>query len=203
MRALQLILMATLFANPALGQTRRVFELDAGNGSVWLEGSFTLGSFSCTATAVVATIDVDVTNGDRPVAASLSLPTRGLDCGNRAMERDLHRAVRADTYPEIRYAFDTADVSVVGDFVTIGGRLTLAGVTRELVVSGRYTRGSGALAARGSATFRMTEFDVQPPTALMGLIRARDRIIVRFDLRMTESGLATARLGNLAAGALR
>lgn len=36
--------------------------------------------------------------------------------------------------------------------------------------------------AQGTLPIQMTDFNVEPPTAMLGLIRARDKITVHFDI---------------------
>ena len=40
----------------------------------------------------------------------------------------------------------------------------------------------GALRVSGQVDILMTEFGLEPPTALLGLIKAKDRVTIRFDL---------------------
>ncbi|MGH9361260.1 MAG: hypothetical protein ACRD2T_05030, partial [Thermoanaerobaculia bacterium] len=44
--------------------------------------------------------------------------------------------------------------------------------------------GLGRYRITGALELKMTDFGIQPPTALMGLIRAGDGLRVRFDLRL-------------------
>jgi hypothetical protein len=69
------------------------------------------------------------------------------------------------------------------------GELTLAGEQREIemvVVAERLADGRFTLV--GSRELKMTDFNITPPSALFGLIKAKDTVEVVFDLMIGEQG---------------
>lgn len=54
-----------------------------------------------------------------------------------------------------------------------------------MIVHGEVTA-SGVVRATGTVPFRMTDFGIKPPTAFFGLLKARDDVTVRFDLRVRQ-----------------
>jgi len=63
------------------------------------------------------------------------------------------------------------------------GHLYVAGEGRDLQfqVSGTDT-GDGALRILGRVTIKMTDFGIQPPTAMLGLLKSKDEVTIHFDL---------------------
>jgi hypothetical protein len=59
----------------------------------------------------------------------------------------------------------------------------MAGSKRRITffATGRQD-GSGKLTGTGSVDLKMTDFGIDPPSALLGLVRAHDDIRVRFNL---------------------
>jgi len=51
----------------------------------------------------------------------------------------------------------------------------------RLTLQGRRLE-SGRMHAQGTLPIQMTDFNVEPPTAMLGLIRVRDEITVHFDI---------------------
>jgi hypothetical protein len=122
----------------------------------------------------------------------LRIPVAALDCANRPMERDLRRALRAAAYPEIRYRFRrlreawfTPAGSVSSFTLVAEGDLTLAGETRPVAITVTATRQGQLFRLRGNLPLQMSDFGIQPPVALLGLIRARDELWVSVDLELT------------------
>jgi len=121
----------------------------------------------------------------------LTIPVTTFRCGNRIMESDLRRALKADAHPAVQFSFRQLRGGIQHDLDTglyhavIAGDLTLAGVTRTIdlrVSAQRLSRTS--FRVRADLPLRMTDFDVTPPSALFGAIRARNDLTVHFDLTL-------------------
>lgn len=119
----------------------------------------------------------------------LAVPVTSFRCGNRQMERDMVRALRSDANPVIRFTFGKLVGGVEHDIdarlyrATISGELELAGTKRSVqipVVAERVARDRFRL--RATLPLRMTDFHITPPTALFGMVKAKDNLVVRFDL---------------------
>jgi hypothetical protein len=128
--------------------------------------------------------------------ASLSLRTKALDCDNSKMNSDLCDALKADDYPYITIQFHDATI-VRGDLsdASDGADLRMQATMSITDVNQRVTLDvKGKKLSPGRYRFtcakklKMTDFNIDPPTALFGLIRVRDEITVNFDI--------TTRLGS-------
>jgi hypothetical protein len=121
----------------------------------------------------------------------LNIPVKEFRCGNRVMESDMSRALKADRHPNVEFSFRELRGGVRHDLdtglyhATVVGDLTLAGVTRRIEVTVSAQRLSrSAFRIRAVLPLRMTDFEVTPPSAPFGAIRARDNLTVRFDLTL-------------------
>lgn len=119
----------------------------------------------------------------------LRIPVTSLRCGNKQMEKDMYRALRAEDFPAIEFRFTNLAGAVNHDIddgtyrTKINGVLNLAGSTRNIAVdvqAERLTPERFRLRAR--LPLRMTDFRINPPTALFGMIKAKDELYVNFDL---------------------
>jgi hypothetical protein len=125
-------------------------------------------------------------------AFALSIPIATLRCsGGRPMERDMTHALKADRFASIEFRLDGTHGAIEHDLdqhlyrVTVSGRLSLAGVTRELTVSVIAERLSPArFRLRAELPVRMTDFSITPPSAVFGMIKANDALVVRLDVIM-------------------
>jgi hypothetical protein len=135
--------------------------------------------------------------GERPAGwdaeVELRIPIKALECGNPAMEHDMRKALRAAQYPEIGYRFVRlrearyAPAGAAPAFaLRVEGEITLAGASRPVSIDVTATQLSPRrFRLRGGLPLRMTDFGIEPPVALLGLIRARDEIWVSVDLEVT------------------
>lgn len=162
-----------------------------------IEGSSTVNTFTCLARDLTGYLI-----HDGPAAAATShmagphlpqavlvVPVRSFSCGDRRMDRDLYRALKASDFPEIRY--ELSDVEILDNpsessqthRLHAAGRLTVAGTTRPIKTALPGLRlPDGRLRATGVQEMRMSDFGIERPSALWGLIKARDRLLIRFDL---------------------
>lgn len=190
---------ALLFLGAVNGSLYAQVEyLPQDESRIWIEGSSNVNQFECqarehrgeviiyettTLTGDTVSVDVDSTK------IFLEIDVLGIECGRNRMNRDLQNALKADDYPNITFVFDEV-LSSNGNGIDpnsikleVNGNLTVAGVTREVVVHlTGFTLENGLIRAEGSKQIRMTDFGVQPPTAMLGLVKAEDGLTVHFDL---------------------
>ena len=149
----------------------------------WIDGRTPLAPFTCAADEVGGHGRL---RGEA-VTAEVVVPVRAFDCGLGRMNQDLYGALQGRVHPAIRLAL--ADVRRVGGAqggwtpLRVTGTLRLAGVTRPVTLEaqGRLTP-EGHVLLRGRHALRMTDFGITPPAGPFGLVRADDRITVRFEL---------------------
>lgn len=163
----------------------------------WISGSSTVNRFTCETDEVVgyglvqeapsSPVRTVQYGGTEPGLAHISVPVQAFDCGNRRMNRDMHDALKAEAHPVIQYELLQACVLPLGEGgwhpVEVRGRLTIAGVERmvKTMVQGR-TQPDGRVRATGAMDLQMTDFGIEPPTAMLGVVKAHNDITVHFEL---------------------
>jgi polyisoprenoid-binding protein YceI len=141
------------------------------------------------------TIDVDQDEVDVRVDAS-SLDVRGVLRDGRldpaalseADRRTIAGTIRSEVlkaaqYPEIRYVGRVSD-SGATDQLDLAGSLTLVGVTRALTVQSR--RASDRY--QGEVVLHQPDFGIRPYAALLGALKIRADVIVRFRVPLGTAG---------------
>jgi len=158
---------------------------------LWIEGTTTVNAFSCDATTMSLS---DAQASTTEVRAKLDVPVDDLECGRSKMNHDLQEAMKSDQYPGILFSLESTEVLGEpswkdGGFpVAATGLLTVAGVQKRIETDATaWSMDDGTYRVTGSLPIRMTDYNVTPPRVLRGLIRVRDEITVRFDLRVAES----------------
>lgn len=175
----------------------------APESRLWIDGTSNLHGWSCKATAMDATIEVE-SSATQAVAAAPStlkqvevkVPVKSLKCGHDAMDNNLYKALKADEDPSIAYimaTFEATPDAREGFTLHTTGTLKIAGAEKPLsmdVVAARSADGS--LRATGSVTVKMTDFGIQPPTAIFGRLKTGDDVKVNFDLSVGSKAIAAA-----------
>ena len=208
--ALLVLVLAGPLATAAAGQdSASAIRLTVREDSkLWIEGRATLRDWSCTATSVDAAIEVDqswafavATRGfDLPSLVrrvDIKVPVRSLKCGNAKMERVMYSALKADDVPDVAYIMGSfiAEPSGVSDgyLLQTNGTLRIAGRANTVRMAVRAERlADGSVRAVSEVPILMSEYGVKPPTALLGAIRANDRVVVKFELFVTAPRVIAA-----------
>ena len=137
--------------------------------------------------------DLDSLSGpvSSPSIVALSVPVMSLRGGSAGMDRDMQAALKAKDNPDIRYrlrrvvALRTASNTDRPSLrLAAIGELSVAGVSREITTEITLNRtADGYFVLHGESDLLMSDFGVNPPTALFGLIRADNHMSVAFDLK--------------------
>ncbi|UPT75279.1 MAG: YceI family protein [Elusimicrobiota bacterium] len=179
---------AVLLLAPALAWSAAVNP----GGFLRVEGDSTLHKWNAAAT--VLKLDVDAAEGLSPAAAvasgkvktlALRIPAAGLESGDKKLDKNMRKAMKAEEFPEVVYTLSKYELAKAADgalTATTTGELTIAGVTKSVALSLVLIPGDGSVAVRGSHDLLMSDYGIAPPKLMMGTIKVRDAVTVRFDL---------------------
>jgi hypothetical protein len=116
--------------------------------------------------------------------------TSSLESDRSRLQNLAHEELDARNHPEITFrASGNGTVKSTGNEyrITTKGELTIAGVSRQVSIEATcIDRGSETLVCTGTEDLRMTDFDVDPPTLMLGTIRTDDEITVEFRIIYAE-----------------
>lgn len=175
------------------------YTIESGS-KLSIEGTSNINSFECFCKDNIPpkTAKLQIVNPTtiRFQNASLSLRTKALDCDNNKMNSDLCDALKADDYPNIIIQFHDAlivrgslDDAVSGADLRMQASMIITDVTKKVTLDVTAKKlGPGRYKFVCAKKLKMTDFNIDPPTALFGLIRVRDEITVNIDI--------TARIGD-------
>ena len=163
--------------------------LVAGTGSrLWIDGDSTLHAFRCVATFFTASLDE--TESGRVAGGLVEVPVAVLHSGKAGLDERLRLALDATHHPLIALRINPAgsDAGSAGETgpVSVTGRLTIVGATRELTVTGTGVAGERGIRVRGTRALDMRDWGIVPPALLLGTLRVRPVVIVGFDLEFTR-----------------
>ncbi len=124
-------------------------------------------------------------------SVSISMTVEDIDSDSRRMNNNMHGYLKKDEYPEITYRLvevrELAQSDNPGVVLTVRGIIAAAGVEQEIVHDVEIVRSeSGGLVVSGSQDLKMTEFGIDPPTAVFGSIRSRDEMTITFELHLEQ-----------------
>lgn len=108
----------------------------------------------------------------------------------KIMDNKTWEAFNSDKNPNIQYKLTSAKITASGAEYTITatGTLTMAGTSKpvELTAKGKVMA-NGDVQIIGSRKLNMKDFNMVPPTAMMGTIKVGEEVTVNFNLTLTNS----------------
>ena len=99
-------------------------------------------------------------------------------------------ALRAEQHPEITFDMISIEKLTVQDHNFSGvltGNLSMAGVTRRIQVEFTGSNGGNIITIKGSKQIDMPDFNIEPPTAIMGTLKTGEIVVVSFNLKFLLS----------------
>lgn len=168
-----------------------------------VEGTSNLHDWSCSTSSLDASIRVQLPDDEAtplPLSVdqvSLAVPVAALECKNDKMNKNLTKALDASRHPKIAFRTSGPLALPVPDArgrltATFRGQLTVAGVTKPIDLPVEAVRtADGSLRITGSKAFLMSQFGIDPPTAMLGVLKTANRVTVRFDLVASPAELAS------------
>ena len=120
----------------------------------------------------------------------LDVKTESLQCGNEVMNRNLYQMLNTDKYPfivvELLQASTRNGESLnFSQWMNMTGKvyISLAGERRAQRIDFAAKQNSnGVYHFIGKHKISLNQYNLDPPTALFGLVKVNDVIIVKFDL---------------------
>ena len=172
-------------------------------GAIWIEGTAGPVQYKCEAQRLSGVGEIENTREptsniqrEDAVEITVKFPVRALDCGKEAMNQDMYEALKAGDFPTISYQLLETQMSG-GDRmnhdgwmdIRTKGVMTIAGVgnTTFVNVKGKLLS-RDRFRVKGSKKISMETYKVDPPTALLGLIKADEELTVHFDVTVRLTG---------------
>jgi polyisoprenoid-binding protein YceI len=121
---------------------------------------------------------VDVGNLEVKIPVESIKSTKG-----KMMDSKTHNAFNYEKFPFILYSLSSVKINQASGLIDAKGTLSMAGVSRPIDLQARYKiLPGGEIQITVSRKFKMTDFKMEPPTAMMGTITVGDEVTVNFDI---------------------
>lgn len=164
---------------------------------LFLNGSTNINTFQCFCTDVFQPARLSGTLDDKTGVihfhqVSLQLTTTLISCKNKLMNKDLHKALKAEQYPYIRLELLNAMPVQQGHPIETNvwytykanTVLTIAGISKPVQFVLQLSRQAGnRYRLLASKDILMSDFNVKPRTPF-NMVRIDDLIVINFDLQV-------------------
>ncbi len=115
---------------------------------------------------------------------NLKVVVESLKSGKNGMDKNTFKALNSDSYSTITYHLNAIKNSTDngdGTFqVKSLGDLTISGVKKEISLDFLVTVSQGKIMLTGEKTINMTNYNIEPPKALLGTITTGEEVTIKF-----------------------
>jgi len=189
-----------VLARPAPATESRIA---AAGCTVEIDGDSTLHKYSATShdcrcsfglsaavpdPAQAATLEA-LMRGHQIDAFSMAIPVSSLRSDDKHLDEHMWKALKQGQFPRIRFEmtrYRVVAAAVAGAAFTLDmqGQLEVAGVVRPIQLSANVRHTARGLQVWGARDLRMTDFNVTPPTLMLGAIKTADAITIKFNVEL-------------------
>lgn len=187
--SLFLVLMSLFLFQDVVAQS--ALKLDNNSSILTITGTSNVHNWEMTATGIDASILVENLNGSLSNISSVdfSVPSKNIKSHNNIMDKKTWEAIKADRYKTIEFNLsDVVNFNINGTIISGNamGLLTIAGKSNQVSVpfNGKVN-GNNEMLIEGKKEIKLIEFDVEPPTAMMGTLKTGDSVNILFSLNFT------------------
>jgi hypothetical protein len=117
---------------------------------------------------------------------AFSCKTASVRSDNSIMTNKTREALQVEKHPEISFISDKQSPLAIdgrGFSSTVTGTLVINGVKRNVSIPVEGSLTGNNLSIKGSASLKMSDYNIRPPTAIMGTLKTGDEVTVSFDLK--------------------
>ncbi|MEX2380735.1 MAG: YceI family protein [Vicingaceae bacterium] len=171
------------------GSTLLAQSHQISNANFEVAGTSTLHDWTMESEQVNGTVNMSM-DGNKIASIDrfdIKLKAESLESGKSSMDGIAHEALKSEDHPMISFKLTKIkSITYSGTTANIvaSGVLTIAGTSKTVDVKGTAVNNNGTIQLKGSKDLKMTDFDMEPPTAMFGTIKTGDSITINYTLTL-------------------
>ncbi len=163
--------------------TQTVYNVEQDGASMTVTGTSSLHNWESTIEDFKYTASITVEGNTilKINQLEFTVAVKSIKSGKSGMDKKTYEALREADHPTISYNLISA-IPQSDNTVTSTGELTIAGKKRKVTMEVNYEIYPSIVEFRGELTINMSDYEISPPTALMGTIKTGDEVTIRFSI---------------------
>lgn len=166
------------------------FTISNSSSTLTIEGTSSLHDWEEVAEIFKGSIRIDKDTELFIKELDVTIQAESLKSGKRAMDKNTYKALKTDTYKTISYTLTSVKNLIDngnGNYTAeVSGNLTIAGVKKGISMNLTLAFINNGLSIKGEKKIKMTDYNIEPPKALLGTITTGDEITVNFNLKSSN-----------------
>lgn len=162
------------------------YSLNSGASNLKVEGTSNIHDWELTAKELQGTMKAEMEDGQLVKIDQLdfAVVAESLKSGKGGMDKNTYKALNTDDHKKITYKLEKVNnidcTSNSSCKVTTSGYLTIAGTKKLVDLTFDAKVNGNQITLSGNKKIKMTEFKVDPPTAMFGTITTGDEVNIKF-----------------------
>ena len=119
-------------------------------------------------------------------AFEIAIPAATLASDKEGLDKNMHKALKVKEHADITFRLLRLEPRAGAAGALRGvGVLTVSGVPREVALEITTARTDAGLAVRGQVALLMTDFGIEPPKAMLGMLKTDPKVTITFETVLT------------------
>jgi polyisoprenoid-binding protein YceI len=186
-----IITIGTLTSSNLLAQTTYNTKI-ANNSEVKVLGTSNLHDWTMKVKGVTCDAQFTVKPGSSVQlldinSLSFSMPVKNLKSDEDLMDTRAYKALKAEKYTLILFKLVSAEITPQQNNqyqIKATGNLTISGVSREVtLLANGFINADKSISVTGAKKIKMSDFNVTPPSFMLGALRTGDEVNIQFSLK--------------------
>lgn len=150
-------------------------------------GTSTLHDWECVAETFKGYVEATVENGAVTEIKDFAFgfDATSLKSHKSGMDKKTWEALKSDKHPKISFA--SQSVKIQGNKATFIGTMSIAGVSKTFEAPVTIAVTGNQIELTGKKSFKLAEFNIEPPTAMFGTIKTGEEVAIHYDIVLTKS----------------
>jgi polyisoprenoid-binding protein YceI len=185
---MKLLLTGCFLAICSLGFTQQVYIIDPVKSKMAIAGTSNIHDWMMNVNGPEGRVKFKKNGSQLEGISDLSILVRSrqIKSGRSIMDNKTYDALQAQQYSYIQFRLSNVEkFAASGNYFkgTMEGQLKIAGVSNTVIIPFEGTIiNEDEIQVRGKQSFRMTDYKIEPPTALAGTMKTGNEVTIIFDV---------------------
>lgn len=145
-------------------------------GNIEIKISTNINSMSCACEEA----DFISGSGDTGNQKHFAVPIKSLDCSKRMVEKDLQKLFNSAVYPNINMIIKP--IASSDTTMSMDVSIQIMEVTNSYLMHFNKVQKNGLCYLEGMQELSLSQFQIEPPTKALGMVRVNDTIHIKFSI---------------------
>lgn len=122
-------------------------------------------------------------NLEKVESLSVQMPAESIKSGKGAMDRNAYSAIDTKKHKQVQFVLRSFTKSGTNTWKA-NGDFTIAGVRKSAAFDVKSSQAGSNFKFEGKHAFNLTDYSIDPPTALLGTVKTGDEVTIHFNITL-------------------